>query len=273
MTREEREEAKKELSKLIFELGFEDNVDDKIYALNMAIQILSQEPNRDMKEISEIMKCDVDAEIKCKMISNILTAKPHYFKEQEPCDDTVSREAFITRYREWMKSEYGKIPDDDTLTIRVIKSLPSVTPKSIECDDAVSREAILSKIKEVCFSKEWTQFRVNNGSHGQRDFIIDYIEQLSPVTPQTECLKVQAKKQAMPMSCDDCCYEPNSPFCEMYRKNICEKKEEPKSGKWIITYPHGKHNPIYECPRCHASNSSVFKNFCPNCGKKMESEG
>lgn len=40
-----------------------------------------------------------------------------------------------------------------------------------------------------------------------------------------------------------------------------------KSGKWIITYPHGE--PIYECPHCHASNSSVFKNFCPNCGAKM----
>ncbi|MBR3599722.1 MAG: hypothetical protein IKL53_07565 [Lachnospiraceae bacterium] len=40
MTREE--EAKKELSKLIFELGFEDNIDDKVYALNMAIQALYQ---------------------------------------------------------------------------------------------------------------------------------------------------------------------------------------------------------------------------------------
>ena len=48
----------------------------------------------------------------------------------EPCDDAISREAFITRYREWMKSEYGKIPDDDALAIRVIKSLPSVTQKS-----------------------------------------------------------------------------------------------------------------------------------------------
>ena len=37
-----KEEAKKELSKLIFELGFEDNVDDKVYALNMAIKALSQ---------------------------------------------------------------------------------------------------------------------------------------------------------------------------------------------------------------------------------------
>lgn len=46
-------------------------------------------------------------------------------------------------------------------------------------------------------------------------------------------------------------------------------EQEPKTGHWIITYPHGKQNPIYECPRCHASNSSVFKNFCPNCGYYM----
>ena len=49
--------------------------------------------------------------------------------EQEPCEDAVSRDAFITRYKEWMRSERGKIPNDDTLAIRVIKSLPSVTPK------------------------------------------------------------------------------------------------------------------------------------------------
>ena len=44
---------------------------------------------------------------------------------------------------------------------------------------------------------------------------------------------------------------------------------EPKTEHWIITYPHGKQNPIYECPRCHASNSSTFKNFCPNCGVRL----
>lgn len=67
-------------------------------------------------------------------------------------------------------------------------------------------------------------------------------------------------------------------FCDMFRI-ISELKELPpvtpkqKIGHWIITYPHGKDNPIYECPCCHASNDSVFKNFCPNCGAKMaESE-
>ena len=52
------------------------------------------------------------------------------------------------------------------------------------CEDAISRQAVLSKIKEVCFSEEWLQFRVDNGSSGQRDFLINYIEQLPPATPQ-----------------------------------------------------------------------------------------
>lgn len=59
--------------------------------------------------------------------------------------------------------------------------------KAIEqepCEDVISRQAVLSKIKEVCFSEEWLQFRVDKGSNGQRDSIIDYIEQLPPVVPQ-----------------------------------------------------------------------------------------
>ena len=58
-------------------------------ACNMAIQALSQEPCRDIEEIAEVIKSDIDAETKCKMISNILTAKPHYFEKQEPCDDCI----------------------------------------------------------------------------------------------------------------------------------------------------------------------------------------
>lgn len=56
--------------------------------------------------------------------------------------------------------------------------------KQEPCEEAISRQAVLSKIKEVCFSKEWGQFRVDNGSNGQRDFLINYIEQLPPATPQ-----------------------------------------------------------------------------------------
>ena len=45
-------------------------------ALDTGIQAL-----KDIEEIREVMSCDADAANKCKMISNILTAKPHYFKK------------------------------------------------------------------------------------------------------------------------------------------------------------------------------------------------
>ena len=45
------------------------------------IEALEQEPSRDMEEIKEVINCDADAETKCKMISNVLTAKLHYFED------------------------------------------------------------------------------------------------------------------------------------------------------------------------------------------------
>ena len=55
--------------------------------------------------------------------------------------------------------------------------------KIVSNEDCISRKAVLSKINEVCFSKEWLQFRADYGSHGQRDFLINYIEDLPHVTP------------------------------------------------------------------------------------------
>ena len=57
-----------------------------VEAIEMAIKVLEQQPSKDMEEIEEVINCDADAETKCKMISNILTAKPHYFEKQEPID-------------------------------------------------------------------------------------------------------------------------------------------------------------------------------------------
>jgi hypothetical protein len=132
-------------------------ISEQVDALEMAIQALSQEPCRDMEEIAEIMKCDADAETKCKMISNILTAKPHYFEkqtiqdkqaesekyqkafddgyangyaqarfdyEQEPCDDAISREAVI----EWL--ENATYEDICEAVGTNLDFLPSVTQKS-----------------------------------------------------------------------------------------------------------------------------------------------
>ena len=48
--------------------------------INAIKSIPSAEPYRDMEEIEEIINCDAAAEIKLKMISNIVHSKPHHFK-------------------------------------------------------------------------------------------------------------------------------------------------------------------------------------------------
>ncbi|MBO7733310.1 MAG: DUF551 domain-containing protein [Methanobrevibacter sp.] len=44
-------------------------------------------------------------------------------------NDLISRQAFITRYDEWMYSEYGHHASEDAFGLRVIKSLSSVNPQ------------------------------------------------------------------------------------------------------------------------------------------------
>ena len=50
-----------------------------------------QQSSRDLEEIEEVINCDADAETKCKMISNILIAKPHYFEKQESKPDVFDK--------------------------------------------------------------------------------------------------------------------------------------------------------------------------------------
>ena len=47
------------------------------------LEELEHEPSRNMEEIKEVMNSAADAETKCKMISNILRANPHYFEEDK----------------------------------------------------------------------------------------------------------------------------------------------------------------------------------------------
>lgn len=90
------------------------------------------------------------------------------------------------------------------------------------------------------------------------------------MTREETVVKAQAEKQALPMSCDDCCYEPNSPFCEMCRKDICEKKDERQTGKWIRVTDKTGHL-VWECDKC-GWQQRYNTNFCPDCGANMESE-
>ncbi len=63
-----------------------------------------------------------------------------------------------------------------------IDAAPPVKPQP---DDAISRQEILNKINEVCFSEKWKEFRIDYGSNGQRDFLIDYIKQMLPINPKS----------------------------------------------------------------------------------------
>lgn len=87
-----KEEAKAFLYSIAGDLGFRDAENYTCKdgeKMREAIMTLEKNPSDDMGEINEIMKCDADAETKCKMISNILNAKPHYF---EPCVEIVKTE-------------------------------------------------------------------------------------------------------------------------------------------------------------------------------------
>lgn len=119
--------------------------------------IPSAEPSRDMKEIEEVINCDADAETKCKMISNILTAKPHYFAKQELkyCDRNIC-----------LKNEYNGIGCDEC----------EVTKSKESCEDAISRQAVLDYIHRI----------LNQGTGKKKsfEFIRKYVEKLPPVKPQ-----------------------------------------------------------------------------------------
>ena len=81
-------------------------------------------------------------------------------------------------------AEHGEVIVDKAVWEDAEKALKQQT-----CGDAISRKAILSKIKEVCFGEAWLQYRIDYGSNGQRDFLINYIEQMPSVTAIEDTLK------------------------------------------------------------------------------------
>jgi len=111
-----------------------------------------QELSRDMEEIEEVINCDVDAETKCKMISNILTAKPHYFAEQDPCDKCV------------YSTKDGYCQYDD---------ISETVPPLESCEDTISRQAAIDKAIYTETEEGWSGMTVD----------VKDIEKLPPVTP------------------------------------------------------------------------------------------
>lgn len=90
---------------------------------------------------------------------------------------------WLCRLRSWVVApplmtaeQKSKFIEALTETIKAMQIEP--------CEDAISRQAVLSEIEAVCFSKRWSKFRADNGSNGERDYLINYIKQMPPV--QTE---------------------------------------------------------------------------------------
>lgn len=172
------EEAKKELSKLIFELGFEDNVDDRVCVLNMAIQALSQEPTDRIEygtdgnayklwvsngkefeqEPCEQEPCD---EYRNKRTSICGNCKEYdefeeidFVQEHKkipvtldltPCDDTVSR----ILQRMWnCRGKHTTSIDKVKMEQIIREELSSVTKKTLECNDTVSRGVFEQVMRE-----------------------------------------------------------------------------------------------------------------------------
>ena len=119
------------------------------------------------------------------------------------------------------------------------------------CADCISRQAVLDKIKEICFSKEqkWVDFRVSQGSNGQRDLIIKFIESLPSVQPKPKYVAVG-----------------NVNFDKDELQKIIDKVNPTIMPEIEYRKAHWQNN---ACSNCGIYNASAYKNWCPNCGAKM----
>ncbi len=113
-------------------------------------------------------------------------------------------------------------------------------------DDLISRSALKNFINKVCFSKEEerVKFRVDNGSRGQIERILAYIDN-APTVDDNEYNR--GFMHAMIM--------------------VGKEAEERPQGEWI--YGHLDYS---TCSNCNYANHYGDFPFCPNCGADMRKE-
>jgi len=99
---------------------------------------VKDEYKRNIEEIAEVMKCDADAETKCRMVNNILNAKPHYFKSQELYEDDKELD-FVQPHKKIKVNLFANsdaisreaaidcVTYDEEYTVECLKALPPVS--------------------------------------------------------------------------------------------------------------------------------------------------
>lgn len=246
MTREERENAVRCLKKWIEREPY-------IQTYKTCLEVLEHEPSRDMEEISEILNCDADAEIKLKMISNIVHSKPHYFKalSQEPkyCDRNIC-----------LKNEYNGMGCEEC---EVTKSQT----------DTVSRQALLKLMGEEPLN--WTD------SDKELQEVEDY-RNFRNMVEQLPSVNLQSSGDAVSRQAVMNCFKKWQPYMATrlheFEKELFElpsvKSQEP-TGHWIDDTSLGYHVSI--CSKCnwrgHGDTCLIYRpKYCPNCGARMEGE-
>lgn len=190
----------------------------------------------------------------CRNVVLQLDDEEYVPKEQEPCDDAISRQAVLDGIEELKKSpwatdkrgngfEYLITEALDVVKDLCIKQAPSVTQKPMECDDAISRDAVKAILSYARLGESKLAYEV---------------DKLPSVTQKSESVTEFA----------DRCRECGAKYGKMLKQ---------KSGKWILLDECA--NSGYYCSNCQKKlvkegwSQTVKKiKYCPNCGARMESE-
>lgn len=221
-----------------------------------------EEVNRDIKEIAEVLQSDADAKTKYKMISNILSAKPHYFEvEQDPCKNCLFGEGTVyCREHCPYEAKTEQKPCDDIAEERY-KDL---------CEYFGEAKDILESRKEF---KAWLE-RVKWHIHKAEELYEKYEYKQEP----RDTISRADKKHI-----DSFKY-----WCETNEekgtitipKFVCDEiikildkfssVQPSRKGKWEYTKHYGKRYRV--CPFCKAEKEDDLSsgwNFCQYCGADM----
>ena len=215
-----------------------------------------EEINRDIEEIAEVLQSDADAKTKCKMISNIISAKPHYFEvEQDLCKNCLFGEGTeICREHCPYEAKTEQEPCDDIAEERY-KDL---------CEYFGEAKDILENRKEF---KAWLE-RVKWYIHKAEELYEKYEYKQEPcdTISRADAKGVIGKNYRMWFINDkammDCMSELN--------KLPPVQPQPSRKGKWEYTKHYGKRYRV--CPFCKAEKEDDLSsgwNFCQYCGADM----